>query len=580
MTMLLVFLCLLVSPSHAARVYALGDISWCNAGALPHPSVSTVKSGPDGRIADLIAADSTARVLALGDMVYLSGTSSEYQNCYAHTIGRHVARTHAVAGNHDYYTPGAAPFYSFFASSPAPRATPAQPWYTFELDQWRIIALDSNVAYSAGGLQLRPSVPSLDTPITDTVWNQQRAWLQSLLRNPTKPCTLAFFHHPLVSSGSNGPQPQNRVRELWADLYDGGVDVALVGHDHLYERYGLLNRDGSGVDAARGVRQFVVGSGGGLATGITSLKAHSEFRVSKDSHPADPYGALRLDLNDGVYSWQFVSASGAIFDSGTTQCHTSNPVSVPGPPTILVSSIGTTLTINWLRPTTGGVATSYNIHYGPNVYRGFSSPFVVDVPVGDYSLSLSASNGAGTGPVGATVVHSVRPLPPPPGSLSYTYNGATVSIKWGVGIGATSYALDVGTAPGASNILSQDVGNTQSLQATVSFGTTTLYLRVRSMNGGFSSAPSVELPMVLNGGSVSSAVRSGSLQPPNLGDALQTSVFRVVKSANTQSSFEGMLAGAILGGLVVAAAGVTVGVLLYRRHLREIAADPAPYKSF
>ncbi len=137
-------------------------------------------------------------------------------------------------------------------------------------------------------------------------------WLANDLAANTKPCVLAYWHHPRWSSGAHGSD--SSVASLWNTLHDAGADVVLVSHDHLYERFGLQNTTG-GADA-NGVRQFVVGTGGKSLYAFGTIKANSEARNNST------YGVLMLKLQPSSYSWRFVPESGGTFtDSGTTSCH-------------------------------------------------------------------------------------------------------------------------------------------------------------------------------------------------------------------------------------------------------------------
>ena len=72
-------------------------------------------------------------------------------------------------------------------------------------------------------------------------------------------------------------------------LYEQGVDVVLSAHEHLYERYAPMSPDGQRNDA-RGIRQFIVGTGGaGL---YTVMRAHPQSEVQLVSH-----GLLKLTLD-------------------------------------------------------------------------------------------------------------------------------------------------------------------------------------------------------------------------------------------------------------------------------------------
>ena len=82
-----------------------------------------------------------------------------------------------------------------------------------------------------------------------------RTWPQA-----TTVCVLAYWHHPLFSSGRYSPGIAT-VRPLFQALYDYNADVLLTGHDHNYERF--APQDPNGVfNEARGIREFVVGTGG------------------------------------------------------------------------------------------------------------------------------------------------------------------------------------------------------------------------------------------------------------------------------------------------------------------------------
>ena len=50
----------------------------------------------------VVASGIPTTVFTAGDNAYENGTPDEYTNCYAPTWGRQKARTHPVAGNHDY----------------------------------------------------------------------------------------------------------------------------------------------------------------------------------------------------------------------------------------------------------------------------------------------------------------------------------------------------------------------------------------------------------------------------------------------------------------------------------------------
>ena len=95
---------------------------------------------------------------------------------------------------------------------------------------------------------------------------------------------------------------------------DAGVELALVGHDHDYERFAAMRADGT-LDPD-GVREFVVGTGG------AELRHVGQPRPGSQVHQSDSNGVLRLALSPGGYAWAFIPVAGATFtDAGSDVCH-------------------------------------------------------------------------------------------------------------------------------------------------------------------------------------------------------------------------------------------------------------------
>jgi hypothetical protein len=88
----------------------------------------------------------------------------------------------------------------------------------------------------------------------------------------------------------------------------------LVGHDHDYERFAPQRADGS-LDTSRGLREFVVGTGGKTHYGFSTIRANSEARDSTS------FGILELTLRASGYDWRFRPAVGSFTDTGSTACH-------------------------------------------------------------------------------------------------------------------------------------------------------------------------------------------------------------------------------------------------------------------
>ncbi len=98
-------------------------------------------------------------------------------------------------------------------------------------------------------------------------------------------------------------------------LYHSGAEVVINGHDHNYERFAPQAPDGT-ADPARGIRAFVVGTGGRGLRDFGDVADNSEVRDN------ETLGVLKLTLADGSYSWEFVPVAGSTFtDSGIGECH-------------------------------------------------------------------------------------------------------------------------------------------------------------------------------------------------------------------------------------------------------------------
>ena len=147
----------------------------------------------------------------------------------------------------------------------------------------------------------------------------QVAWLKSDLDRNQKPCILAYWHHPLFSSGdAHGDDPGDPGRltgPLWDLLLAHKADVILNGHDHHYERFAPQNS--SAAATPDGIREIIVGTGGGEKRSLGTVKVNSEKRLSS------LYGVLLMTLHPNSYEWHFINANTAVEDasSGRIECH-------------------------------------------------------------------------------------------------------------------------------------------------------------------------------------------------------------------------------------------------------------------
>ncbi len=271
-------------------VLAAGDVASCD-------------STGDSETADLLDGLSGS-ILAPGDLAYDDGTAQEFADCYGPTWGRHKARTYPAPGNHEYNSTNALGYYNYFG---AVAGDPDEGWYSFDLGAWHIVSLNSNCS-DIGGCE-RDS--------------KQGEWLAQDLASHPAACTLAFWHHPRFNSGDHHGS-QKQMSDFWAILDEHDADVILSGHEHLYERFGLQDADGSA--DADGIRQFTVGMGG---------RSHYAFGTplpQSEARNATAYGVLQLTLHATSYDWEFVPVAGASYsDSGTASCVGAAPPPPPPP---------------------------------------------------------------------------------------------------------------------------------------------------------------------------------------------------------------------------------------------------------
>jgi 3',5'-cyclic AMP phosphodiesterase CpdA len=270
-------------PATPLTIVAAGDIGQC----FSAPAAASAAARTAALVSPL-----DALVLTLGDHAYDAGRPAEFANCFDPTWGAFKDRIRPTPGNHDYYTPGGEGYFGYFG----PQAGPdRRGYYSFDHGGWHFISLNSLVDVSAGSAQY--------------------LWLQSdLAQSSGSLCTIAYWHYPAFNSGAT--YGSNReMRPFFDALHAAGVEIVLSGHEHIYERFAPQKGDGT-ADPARGVRQFVIGTGGHALYEFGTPLPNSEFRYNAN------WGVLRLTLGPDSYGWQFAPVGGgAPIDAGTGTCH-------------------------------------------------------------------------------------------------------------------------------------------------------------------------------------------------------------------------------------------------------------------
>jgi hypothetical protein len=241
----------------------------------------------------LVERERLAALLALGDLQYPSGTYEDFMTYYHRTWGQPALRaiTRPVPGNHEYDQgrSDATGYFDYFngpGRDNGPAGERRKGYYSFDLGTWHLVALNTS-----NGCRRVPCGPGSD----------MHTWLLADLAASKKRCVLAFWHHPRFQIGNH---PDNRaVAPLWDALYDAGADVVLNGHDHNFQALARLDKNGT-LDPERGMRSFVVGTGG----------APAYTRFDESIHPgagetilASRAGVLLLTLEPGAYRWRFMA---------------------------------------------------------------------------------------------------------------------------------------------------------------------------------------------------------------------------------------------------------------------------------
>ncbi len=314
---------------------AAGDIAEC-------------KDNPKGRPADGYRQQQTAdllgkeiadakmrgipiRVLALGDLAYVSGKPDEFENCFHQSWGQHIKFILPVPGNHEYKSKDAAPYFAYFekhgakmVSENSPPKGPKAGYYSLNfpaseelpgsgITPWHLIALNSKNGEV-------PPPNQIDWP------KNQLDWLKKDLKANGQRCVLAFAHFFAFSSSRHGheppdfkradetnskkpPKPNPIMVDILQTLYANGASLLLSAHDHGYEQF--KRQDGSeqfkGQDSRHnlvtdGVRSFVVGTGG-----ATFYKeAYKHQWPNSEKGPSYWHGILKLELFESRYRWRFV----------------------------------------------------------------------------------------------------------------------------------------------------------------------------------------------------------------------------------------------------------------------------------
>ena len=164
---------------------------------------------PATAISNAILAGNYNAVLPLGDEQYNAGTAAGFAASYDPTWGRLKAIAHPAVGNHEYGSPGAAPYFDVLRRGRRP--APAKGWYSYDLGSWHLIALNSNCALLPGGCG---------------AGSPQEPWLRADLAAHPVALHARLLAPPAVHLGRGGPTAE--MSTIWDDLMAAGADVVSM----------------------------------------------------------------------------------------------------------------------------------------------------------------------------------------------------------------------------------------------------------------------------------------------------------------------------------------------------------------
>ncbi|MCM8745822.1 metallophosphoesterase [Thermomicrobium sp. CFH 73360] len=279
----------------------------------PFRIVAVGDGGDDGtysaQVAQLIGTLQPNLLLYLGD-IYEKGTYTEFLNYYGENSELFAAYrpiTNPIVGNHEYEGGIAEGYLRYWQSPPD--------YYSVNAGGWHLIGLNSTSQFG----QFVPGTP-------------QYEWLLRDLQAHRDSCTIAYFHHPRYSIGPQGDTPA--LQDIWTLLYQFGVELVLVGHDHNYQRWLPLDRNGQ--IHPSGIVQVVVGTGG---HGIRAFVRNDSRVAAGFDRPPSAYGVLRVSLSATGADLAFIDLQGQVRDSTTVSCRGPNDTSAPTTPTGLQGTL-------------------------------------------------------------------------------------------------------------------------------------------------------------------------------------------------------------------------------------------------
>lgn len=296
-------------PPSTIRAIAVGDMVCDPMDPQFNDGRGTAQGCQHRAVSDAAVALSPDALLGLGDYQFEVPDAASYRDHYATSWGRLRDTTIPAVGNQEYKVKNANTFRDYFGD----RSGPETGYWATDLGTWRVIVLNSNCTTVQGGC---------------AEGSPQWRWLDNELSVNPAQCTVALWHHPRWSNGIAGADA--RTADLVRLMANRGVDIGLSAHEADYERFRPMGGDGRKDE--RGIRTFVVGTGGQAVyqpgEGDAAWRSR-QTSAGSEHFDAQHHGFLELVLAPGRYEWRFhaVSTGGtvrtqadAVTDSGAADC--------------------------------------------------------------------------------------------------------------------------------------------------------------------------------------------------------------------------------------------------------------------
>ena len=137
--------------------------------------------------------------------------------------------------------------------------------------------------------------------------SEQLAWFDRELAASATMWKIAYFHHPIYTSGRYTASAWSLRRVIEPILVKGDVDVVLSGHEHFYER----------IHPQHGITYFVSGAAGSLRAGDIQRS-----RLTAKGFDAD-YSFMLMEITGDELYFQAISRTGQTVDAGVISRQTT-----------------------------------------------------------------------------------------------------------------------------------------------------------------------------------------------------------------------------------------------------------------